>query len=229
MGMRRPPLIVEFVGPSGAGKTTVAQRAIQAFAALGCRCGGRAELSGRLAWTTVRSVLALGGGRLLLDRESIRPVLKLAAWADRYRSAARSGYDLVILDQGAVQQAWSTLRQAPLDRDAVAEFVARVMRQAGARFAFVYFELSRDRAGARLAARAAARPSARLAQRDLERQQRATLETCLRYLCARAVEACRAPHAILDASGSVAQSLGQAVELIALMGRGIPRALPGRP
>lgn len=125
-GQRRrlgPPLLLEFVGLPGAGKTTIAARLVRELRARGTTCaerrGEREADAGRMRRHIRRAGDLLRNHDLTLAllrfAASVRPVsltrltraLKVAGWGRRLGSLARADVDVVVLDQGPVQDAWS--------------------------------------------------------------------------------------------------------------------------
>jgi thymidylate kinase len=138
------PLVIEFVGLPGAGKTAVAHRVIEQLDSAGYRCFGYSTLhtpeaiekeSGRIASklrTAGRFALScLTYRRLAVDAffytlevnprslSSLRRFFILLLRFRFVRSVMEEGYDVLVLDQGPIQNIWSiatTGGRSPSDR-----------------------------------------------------------------------------------------------------------------
>lgn len=127
-----PPLVVEFIGPPGAGKTALAHRVIEQLEREGYRCFGHStegapetieKRSGGMAsklMTAGRFALScLRYRRLAVDAFlytlAVRPrglssLRRFFILLSRFRFVRRvmvEGYDFLILDQGPIQNIWS--------------------------------------------------------------------------------------------------------------------------
>ena len=149
------PLIVELTGLPGAGKTTIARLLPPALSSRGYRCGdrnlvrGRTFGQGRMPYgdlarfylsqgAVVRSTLRLGLARPPLHAARTREVLKLLFWSYRLQVARRTDNDVVVLDQGVLQQAWSTVARGDVRYGpAVREAVRSLMLAAGVPFVLI--------------------------------------------------------------------------------------------
>jgi thymidylate kinase len=169
-GASNRPLVVEFVGLPGGGKTTVARLVQQELAARGHICGGR-HLIGRRESSQAAHYAALGrfylshsgelgslvrlclsGSRPSLAR--VRQALKLSVWSYRLRQVGTRGYQVTILDQGPVQQACSTMLHGRVESErAIAAALSGLLRGTKIRLALIYFDLDVDLAIQRIAGR----------------------------------------------------------------------------
>ncbi|MBT8488489.1 MAG: AAA family ATPase [Gemmatimonadetes bacterium] len=172
------PLVVEFIGPPGAGKTAVAHEVIEHLEGEGYRCFGHSKARapesidkksggiGSKLTTLVRfAVLCLSHRRLtvaaLRYTQAVRPrdvsgLRRLFILLSRFgfvRDVMAEGYDFVILDQGPLQNIWSigtTGDVRPADRE-----LLRVVRSVVEDLApiVVLVEVDADLASERIATR----------------------------------------------------------------------------
>jgi thymidylate kinase len=164
------PLIIEFVGLSGAGKTTVAERVLARMRSQGLACADRQLIGGRgvaraIHYSRVAAFnlrnrqhipLALRYGLAVkpFRRSRVRDALKLSAWAYRLNVARVMNVDVVLLDQGVVQQAWSPLLGGQLHNERLlCAALDSVLRSAQLSFAYVYFDVAIEVASERIASR----------------------------------------------------------------------------
>ena len=119
----REPLLLEFVGLPGAGKTAVAARVVSELRARGITCaerrgrrGGKGAKGRRLfqrATSLVRnydltlSSLRFAAGVRPLRLTPLSRAFRLAGWARQLHAYAASDVEAVVLDQGPLQDLWS--------------------------------------------------------------------------------------------------------------------------
>lgn len=172
------PVVVEFMGPPGAGKTTVAHGVIEELERQGLRCFGHSKASepesiekksggmlsktmtlGRFAGVCVRHRrLALAALRFARGVEArglagFRRLFVLLSRFGHLKRAMSEGYDVLVLDQGPLQNIWSigtTGDLRPGDRDLV-PLVRHVVEDLAP--IFVLVELDPDLAVERIANR----------------------------------------------------------------------------
>lgn len=165
MPSRRPAAVVlEFLGLPGAGKTAIAERLLASCRARGWVCAGRRDLAPRGLARLFRPVTRLGfavrhpaaPAATLRFALSIRPrtwqgirhAMRAARWGAALTDAGR-GFDLLVLDQGPLQDLWSAQLGAtgwsPAARDAAVRAAL-----AGPARALVYFTIDADRAARRV-------------------------------------------------------------------------------
>jgi thymidylate kinase len=170
--------VVEFAGPPGAGKTTIARAALAELERLGLRCYGNESLVDRNVVRRRKSTRLSGKTRTLgrLVRGGVRHgriALELARCIARTRSVSRAGlsraasvlvlldriesipagsYDLVVLDQGLVQYIWSIFiaGDLPPDRD-LRRLLAAIFSDV--RVAVIFVQVDIDDAVSRIGAR----------------------------------------------------------------------------
>lgn len=164
------PLILEFVGLSGAGKSTVANALVEKLRQRNYRCAHRHMIGGqelsravhfrRLGWyllshpRVLRAAARLGLPAARKGASRLREALRFHIWSYRLTLARKLGIDIVVLDQGVVQEAWGLMvRQPGWDRTALQAAVEDVIRGTPAAYAMVYFEVDRETATRRIAAR----------------------------------------------------------------------------
>jgi hypothetical protein len=125
-------------------------------------------------WNALRAALATAP----LTRARIRHALRIADWAYRLTMPRLQRYDVIVLDQGVVQEGWSVAVGSA--RPAIANIVAAAssaIQGAAVPMALAHIELSADAASRRIAKRESggsrfdgASPSE--AKRDLEEAAR---------------------------------------------------------
>ncbi len=242
--MRPRPLIVEFAGLPGAGKTTVARLLPLELRARGYLCGDRDLVRGRRfgqervpyagighfflrKHSVLGSALRLGLAAPPYKPARIREVLKLLLWSYRLSLAQATSNDVVVLDQGLMQAAWSTMVRGELwDESAVRAAVSTMLLSADVPFILVYVdvgvELAMQRIGSRRTMRSTYdRMSAEDATRLLATHQR-RLSTIFQHAAADT----GASQLTLDGSRPPTESCQKVVELVDVLTRS---ARVGRP
>lgn len=151
---RASPLVVEFVGLPGAGKTTIAHQVIDELTARGYRCFGHSTLSspeGREKRSGGVSSKLSTLGRLVssclahrriaadaldytvrvnpLGILGLQRLLKFLIRLDFVRELMEGDYDVLVLDQGPIQNLWSiaTTGRAPASSDQLARVLRDVL------------------------------------------------------------------------------------------------------
>jgi thymidylate kinase len=164
------PLVLEFVGLSGAGKSTAAEVLLERLRQRGYHCAHRHMIGGqelpradhfrRLGWyllshpRVLQAAARLGIPATRQGSSRLREALRFHVWSYRLTLARKLGSDIVVLDQGVVQEAWGLMvRQTGWDRAALEVAVGDVIGQLQSRYALVYFEVDRPTAARRIAAR----------------------------------------------------------------------------
>jgi thymidylate kinase len=164
------PLILEFVGLSGAGKSTIADALLQRLRQRGYRCAHRRIIGGqdlprvehfrRLGWyllthpRVLRAAARLGIPAVPQGWSRLRDALRFHVWSYRLTLARKLGTDITVLDQGAVQEAWSLMvLQTGLERTVLEAAAEEVIREAAVPYAVVYFEVDSETAARRVATR----------------------------------------------------------------------------
>jgi thymidylate kinase len=150
-------LVVEFVGLPGAGKSTVADLLTKSLASRGRSWGDRWMVAGLALHRTdrygrlirfylshpseLRAAVALGWlAPSLTPLRFFQGLRFLSVWSYRLARARRLGYQVLILDQGVLQGAWSLLVRGWQDH-AVLTATTRVISGAQVRYALVFFDV----------------------------------------------------------------------------------------
>jgi hypothetical protein len=164
------PLVVEFVGLPGAGKTTTEVQVTAALMERGVSAADRPSVGGqdihrarhyaRLGGFFLGRPAELGAAFRLARlggagvpaglRDSFRCV---SVWAWRLALARELGLEVLLLDQGPVQEGWALTLRGGWTPEAVAVEVARLVRVAGVSYALIHFDLPAQLAAERIARR----------------------------------------------------------------------------
>ncbi len=217
-------MVVEFVGLPGAGKSTLATRVLEELTARGYDCAGRellrTETTGSklrywfghlgILRSTTRAVLAVSAS----GPEAQRHAARLGRWATSFERLTRAGHEIVVLDQGVVQQAWSLLFRAPSGRSHLLQLLDLILRDAAPRLVFVYCDVLLDVALQRIAARPQGKSTFDGMDQGQARRLMVAHARDLRELFAHSVAALQAPHLTVDTGRDLTQSCRQVMELI---------------
>ena len=233
------PLVVECVGLPGAGKSTVEAYVVAALRARGLRCADRPSVGGqdvsgtrhyaRLAgfflahpaelWASMRLARAGRGHAGFTGRESFR---RVSVWAWRFALARRQGPDVLLLDQGLVQEGWSLTLRDGRHTDAVLAELGRLVGAARVPYALIAFELPPALAAERIAGRLTRESRFdRLPLEDVRRRLEHEAPR-LRELTERAAAALQAPLLRIDAGRPPGHSATEIAGFVESLVRGTP-------
>jgi thymidylate kinase len=163
-------LILEFVGLSGAGKTTVAEALLHRLREQGYTCAYRHDIGGqgvprirhfsRLAAHFIRhpglfsASVHLSRAAPGLTRSRFREAIRFYVWSYRLAIGRRLGPDILILDQGIIQEGWGlVVRETGLPAPAILAATKNLIAGARVRYALVYLDVDRGLAARRIAGR----------------------------------------------------------------------------
>lgn len=211
----RRPVVCEFVGLPGAGKTSAAASVVQQLRARGSPCGERRSL-GRGTAGPVLSRIRNTGFHLTHSRHllsalrfgmSVRPVgavsvphaYRVANWAVALNRVRRYGFDPVILDQGILQELWSvTLAGSRWSQSAMERVLRGILREASLSLVLVFLDIGIDAAAERIRRRPPT--TSRFDRLDPPQAKRllASREVTLKRLFDQAVTATAAPWCRID-------------------------------
>jgi hypothetical protein len=163
------PLVIEFLGLPGAGKSTLAARLVEHLRSQGRSCGdrsglgltgGRAGHYARLAAHTVGSsrrfpaALRLAAAVTPFSTARWRFASRLAVWPYRLSVAQKREYNPVVLDQGPLQVTWCVLLEGRLRHERVLqEAISELVASTGLSFILIYVDVTPELAAARIEAR----------------------------------------------------------------------------
>jgi hypothetical protein len=100
--------------------------------------------------TAVRLGSAAGSPTPLRLMQGLKYV---SAWSHRFALARRQGHQILVLDQGVLQDAWSLMLRGSWRDDSVQEAASRTILSAGLPYLLVYFDIDVDLAVKRIAHR----------------------------------------------------------------------------
>jgi thymidylate kinase len=235
-GQARGPLVVEFVGLPGAGKSTVAARLAEAAGERASRWGSRKAIGAgevrrsihypRLGLFFLRhpdelraAVGLASNGSSWNPRRQYQVVKYLSVWSYRLALARQRGYEVIILEQGPVQDTWSLMLRGSWPSETLESSVSRMILGAGLPYALVYFEVAAEAAAARIARRPTM--ESRFDHLDpAEATRQLTIQgERLERLFSGIVERTGAPHQRVDANGPVENTCVAIEEFIAKAAR----------
>ena len=227
------PVVVEFVGLPGAGKSTLAARLLEQLKAQGYDCAGRELLRGKgggslpgrwlrlrfwwrhlgLVRNTALAVMSVGAG----GTEALRHATRLGRWASGFERLTNSGHQIILLDQGVVQEAWSSLFRAASGRSRLLQLLDLILRDAPPRLAFVYCDVPLDVALQRIATR----PEGKSTFDDMDQAEARRLLAShgrdLRELFAHSVDTVQAPQLTIDTSKDLAESCRSVLDFVKVL------------
>jgi cytidylate kinase len=216
----------------GAGKTTIARQLPPELRARGYLCGDRDLVRGRhfgqdrVSYaglgqfylrnpSAVRSALRLSFSAPPYNGPRIRAVLKLLLWSYRLKVAQETGHDIVVLDQGVVQQAWSAAVHGELrDESSVRAAVSTVLRSAHVPLVLVYVDIGVHLAVERIGNRPTMRSTYDRISAEAASLRLAANQQRLATIFEHAVEDTGAAHLRVDGSRSPIENCRRILELV---------------
>ncbi len=148
--MKNQPLVIEFIGLPGAGKTTTAQIVIDKLSAAGYRCFGlstldkpealekeKGGLDNKLKMLTLFVYSCIVHTQITIDMLlfvlQVRPIsatnfrrfVLLMVRLTHLKSQMNDGFDFIILDQGLIQSLWSIVVTG--EQPAARQYLERVL------------------------------------------------------------------------------------------------------
>lgn len=224
-------LVVEFVGLPGCGKTTAADQVLPLLGAKGIRCRGRRSV--HQPWNkrlrtyastaafhlrhpgSVAASLARALSLSPLELRRLPQALRMAGWSRHLKQPMIGNYDLLVFDQGIVQDAWSLALGASREHETqLRRSIQASVGDVAVNLAYVYFDIDIDLAVERIRARANGTSRFdRMADdkaRQMLHEHRADLERCFTF----AVEATGARSCHIDASSTLDKTTQQVLEFI---------------
>jgi hypothetical protein len=151
----------------------------------------------------------------LNPRRLYQVVKYVHAWSYRLALARRRGYEVLLLEQGPVQDTWSLMLRGTWPNETLQSSVSRMILAAGLPYALVYFEVAPETAANRIAQRPTMESRFdHLDQAEAARQLAIEGER-LEELFAGVVERTGVLHQRVDANGSLESTCAQIEEFIA--------------
>jgi hypothetical protein len=160
-------------------------------------------------------------GSSFSPRRLYQVVKYMHVWSYRLALARRRGYEVLVLEQGPVQDTWSLMLRGTWPNATLQSSLSRMILAAGLPYALVYFEVAAEAAASRIAQRPTMEsrfdhldPAEATRQLAIEGER-------LEELFAGVVERTGALHHRVDANGSLENTCAQVEEFIA-------KAVPSR-
>jgi thymidylate kinase len=224
-------LILEFVGLSGAGKTTVAEALLHRLREQGYTCAHRHDIGGqgvprarhfsRLAAHFMRHPGLFSGSVQLsraapgLTRSRFREALRFFVWSYRLAVSRRLGPDILILDQGIIQEGWGlVVRETGLPGPAILAAIKEIIAGARVGYALVYFDVDRDLAAHRIAGRSTGESRFDTMNQREARRLLESYEPLLQEMHSSVVKQLRLPELRIDGSRAIEELVQELVDFI---------------
>jgi thymidylate kinase len=238
-------LILEFVGLSGAGKSTVAEALLSRLREQGYTCAHRHDIGGqgvprvqhfaRLAAHFVRHP-GLFSGSIHLNhaapahnRSRFREAIRFYVWSYRLAVGRRLGPDILILDQGIIQEGWGlVVRETGLAGPAILAATKDIIAGARVSYALVYFDVDRDLAARRIADRSTGESRFDRMNQAEARRLLEMYEPLLQEMHSSVVSELRLPALRVDGSRSIEELVQEMVDFIGKLPARAPVATYGQ-
>jgi hypothetical protein len=161
------PVVLEFVGLPGGGKSTIARHVVRELTSRGHRVLERPPVKGNIAAMRIKPNYVFGGiaalvESLWLSLLTIRPyyagrlrrALVVPTWLLRWELIRQSRASLIILDEGVIQNVWAIVIGGRWPSEEVADrLLRRVLRNVPQRYNIVHCVVDTDTALNRIAER----------------------------------------------------------------------------
>ncbi len=224
-------VILEFVGLSGAGKTTVAEALLHKLREQGYICAHRHDIGGqgvprtrhfrRLAAHFMRhpglfsASVHLSRAAPGLTRSRFREAIRFHVWSYRLAVGRRLNPDILILDQGIIQEGWGlVVRETGLPAPEILAATKSIITGARIGYALVYFDVDRDLAVGRIAGRSSGESRFDTMNQVEARRLLESYEPLLQEMHSSVVNELRLPELRIDGSRAIDVIVEELVDFI---------------